>query len=81
MAKNFVSAIDFFNAVKEVAEAENHHPDLHLTNYREVQVVLSTHAIKALSILDMVMAAKIDGLPVQYSPKWERENKAKLGQS
>lgn len=81
VAKNFVSAIDFFNAVKEVAEAENHHPDLHLTNYREVQVVLSTHAIKALSILDMVMAAKIDGLPVQYSPKWERENKAKLGQS
>lgn len=38
MAKNFVAAIDFFNAVKEVAEAENHHPDLHLVNYREVQV-------------------------------------------
>lgn len=46
-----------------------------------LQVVLSTHAIKALSLLDMVMAAKIDGLPVQYSPKWERENKAKLGQA
>ncbi len=43
-----------------------------------LQVVLSTHAIKALSLLDMVMAAKIDALPVQYSPKWEREHKAKL---
>jgi 4a-hydroxytetrahydrobiopterin dehydratase len=38
VAKNFVAAVDFFNAVKEVAEAEGHHPDLHLTNYREVQV-------------------------------------------
>lgn len=46
-----------------------------------LQVVLSTHAIKALSLLDMVMAAKIDALPVQYSPKWERENRAKLGQA
>lgn len=32
------AAIDFFNAVKQVAEAEGHHPDLHLTNYREVEV-------------------------------------------
>jgi 4a-hydroxytetrahydrobiopterin dehydratase len=45
-----------------------------------VQVVLSTHAIKGLSMFDMVMAAKIDQLPVTYSPKWERENAAKLGQ-
>jgi hypothetical protein len=43
-----------------------------------LQVVLSTHAIKAISLLDMVMAAKIDALPVQYSPKWEREHKARL---
>jgi 4a-hydroxytetrahydrobiopterin dehydratase len=40
VAKNFVAAVDFFNAVKEVAEAEGHHPDLHLANYREVQVRL-----------------------------------------
>lgn len=32
------AAVDFFNAVRDVAEAEGHHPDLHLTNYREVQV-------------------------------------------
>ncbi len=33
-AKNFVAAVAFFNNVVEVAEAEGHHPDLHLTNYR-----------------------------------------------
>jgi hypothetical protein len=53
-------------------------------DYRAVvlmQVVLSTHAIKALSLFDIVMAAKIDALPVQYSPKWEREHAAKMAQS
>jgi 4a-hydroxytetrahydrobiopterin dehydratase len=30
------AALRFFNKVGEVAEAEGHHPDLHLTNYRWV---------------------------------------------
>jgi pterin-4a-carbinolamine dehydratase len=32
------AAVKFFNQVAELAEEEGHHPDLHLTNYREVQV-------------------------------------------
>lgn len=52
-----------------MADDENHHPDLHLTNYRDVEVVLSTHAIRGLSLLDILMATKIDALPVAYSPK------------
>lgn len=31
-ARNFKAAMNFLNAVAEVAEAEGHHPDLHLTN-------------------------------------------------
>lgn len=68
-ARNFSAAIDFFNRVRDVADAENHHPDLHLRNYRDVEVVLSTHAIHGLSLLDVAMAAKLDELPVAYSPK------------
>ena len=59
-----------------VAEAEGHHPDLHLTNYRDVQVVLSTHAIGGLARADFILAAKLDALDVEYSPKWLRENAA-----
>lgn len=33
-ARNFVAAVDFFSKVKDVAEEEGHHPDLHLTDYR-----------------------------------------------
>ncbi|KAL0019998.1 hypothetical protein WJX77_001026 [Trebouxia sp. C0004] len=69
-AKSFVAAVKFFNQVAEVAEEEGHHPDLHLTDYREVRVVLSTHAIGGLSMFDAILAAKIDALSVDYSPKW-----------
>jgi Pterin 4 alpha carbinolamine dehydratase len=34
------AALDFFSKVKDVAEAEGHHPDLHLTGYRNVEVRL-----------------------------------------
>ena len=43
-------------------------------HYREVEVSLSTHAIGALSMYDFILAAKLDKIPVVYSPKWEREN-------
>ena len=40
VAKNFVAAIDFFQQVAGVAEEANHHPDLHLTGWRNVQVLV-----------------------------------------
>ena len=73
-AKNWQCAADFFSQLSTVAEEEGHHPDFKLTNYREVEVSLSTHAIGALSMYDFILAAKLDKIPVVYSPKWEREN-------
>lgn len=45
VAKNFVSAMAFLNAVAEVAEEQGHHPDLHLTQFRNVEVRLQTHSL------------------------------------
>lgn len=73
VAKNWAAAMGFFNAVSEVAEAEGHHPDLHLTEWRNVRVDLSTHAIGGLSMPDLVLAAKIDAIEVEMSPKWLRQ--------
>src|SRR4051812_15657112 len=64
-AKHFMAAMDFFNQVAEVAEAEGHHPDLHLVGYRNVAVEVWTHAIGGLSENDFILAAKIDELPVE----------------
>jgi 4a-hydroxytetrahydrobiopterin dehydratase len=63
--KNFAAALDFFERIGEVAEAEGHHPDLHLVGYRNVAVELSTHAINGLSENDFILAARIDRLPVE----------------
>jgi 4a-hydroxytetrahydrobiopterin dehydratase len=52
----------FLQKVADLAEAEEHHPDLHLTGYKHVAVVLSTHAIGGLSANDFIVAAKIDTL-------------------
>jgi 4a-hydroxytetrahydrobiopterin dehydratase len=63
VVKNFMTAIDFFNRVAQLAESEGHHPDLHLEGYRNVAIELWTHAIGGLSENDFIVAAKIDELP------------------
>ena len=60
--KNFLAGIEFFNAVARVAEADQHHPDLHLEEYRKAWIELWTHAIGGLSENDFILAAKIDGV-------------------
>ena len=66
--KDFSTALDFFQRVGQLAEAENHHPDLHLTGYREVAIELSTHAAGGLTENDFIVAARIDELPVATKP-------------
>jgi 4a-hydroxytetrahydrobiopterin dehydratase len=62
MMKDFMSAVHFVNAVARAAEAEGHHPDLHLTDYRNLVIELSTHSIGGLSMNDFILAEKIDGI-------------------
>lgn len=62
--QDFLTALDFFNRIGEIAEAEDHHPDLHLVGYRNVTIELWTHAIGGLSENDFILAAKVDRLPV-----------------
>jgi len=47
--KDFLAGLDFFQRVGQLAEAENHHPDLHLVGYRNVAIELWTHALGGLS--------------------------------
>ncbi len=62
--KDFLAGIEFFDRVARVAEAEGHHPDLHLEGYRHVSIELSTHAVGGLSKNDFILAAKIDAIPI-----------------
>ena len=60
--KDFQSAMAFAVLVGELAEAEGHHPDLHI-GWGRVRVETWTHKIRGLHRNDFVLAAKIDRLP------------------
>ncbi len=62
VCKNFLDAVALIAKIAPVAEAEDHHPDLHLTNYKKLTIELSTHAINGLSENDFILAAKLDQL-------------------
>ena len=59
---DFLDAVGLIQNIAPIAEADDHHPDLHLTSYRKLTIELSTHAIGGLSENDFILAAKIDQL-------------------
>jgi len=65
--KNFREALKLANAIGEVAEAQNHHPDL-LVSWGKLTVTLFTHAIDGLHENDFIMAARIDELLADEIP-------------
>ena len=74
-AKNFQCALDAINDVGKIAEREGHHPDFHLTSYRNVEIVLYTHSVGGVTINDLTLAKQIEEeISFSYSPKWLREN-------
>ena len=75
--KNFVQAVSCVNKIAELAEAEAHHPDLHLTGYRNLEIAISTHAIDGLSENDFILASKIDSLVAAEFPKVASANTGK----
>lgn len=63
--KNFLVAARAIGQIAEIAELENHHPDIHLTGYRKLKICLTTHALGGLSENDFIVAAKINALTME----------------
>jgi len=57
--KTYQQAVDFTNKVANIAEQENHHPDV-LLEWGKVTVTWWSHKIKGLHKNDFIMAAKTD---------------------
>jgi len=60
--KNFLEAVDLITQIAKIAEAEQHHPNLHLHNYNQLEVEIYTHKTKGLHINDFILASKIENL-------------------
>ena len=58
---DFSQAIEFVNGVAEIAEEDEHHPEIDI-RYSKVRLRLSTHSEGGLTDLDFELAEKIDTL-------------------
>jgi len=57
--REFLSGIDFVNAVAKAAEAADHHPDIDI-RYTKVTFALSTHSAGGITQKDLDLAKKIE---------------------
>jgi 4a-hydroxytetrahydrobiopterin dehydratase len=58
--ESFPAAIAFVSSVAELAERENHHPDIDI-RYRRVLVRWTTHSAGGITERDREMAARTSG--------------------
>ncbi len=59
--KDFGAAMNFVNAVAELAESAQHHPDIDI-RYNKVRIGLSTHSAGGITRRDVELADGIEGL-------------------
>jgi len=57
--RNFKESQNFVNKVGNIAEEENHHPDIFF-GWGYCKIKIFTHAIEGLAESDFILAAKID---------------------
>jgi 4a-hydroxytetrahydrobiopterin dehydratase len=60
--KGFKGAMAFANRVADAANTANHHPDIHVEDYKKVRIVLTTHVARAITDADVELAKKIDAV-------------------
>lgn len=70
--RGFTEAVDLVGRIAPIAEAEGHHPDLHITGYRTLTIDLTTHSAGGLTENDFILAAKIDRLLAETPAAPER---------
>jgi len=57
--KDFMTAIRKVEKIAMFAEKANHHPDLYLTRYRHLKVLLTTHEAGGVTARDLRLAEQI----------------------
>jgi len=60
--KDFMEAVNFVNKISEIAENEEHHPDIKIYDYNNVEIKLMTHSDGGLTEKDFKVASEIDKL-------------------
>lgn len=64
--KDFLAALELFARIGEVAEELEHHPDLHLERWNEVEVVSFSHDEGRLTERDERLVGRLEPLVAAY---------------
>jgi 4a-hydroxytetrahydrobiopterin dehydratase len=59
---DFATALAYVNRVGEAAERENHHPDILIHGWNQVQLRLSTHSAGGITQADIDMSHTLDAV-------------------
>lgn len=59
---DFATALGYVNAVGEIAERRNHHPDILVHGWNKVRLTVSNHSEGGLTEADFDLAGELDGL-------------------
>jgi len=62
--KDFKTAIEYINKIAYIAEEKNHHPDLHLTSFRNLEIIIYTFSLKGLTENDFNLAKAFDDISI-----------------
>ncbi len=69
---SYMDGIRFVNDVAELAEREDHHPDITII-WRTIKLSLSTHSVGGVTERDIDMANKINSLVEKWASKLEKQ--------
>lgn len=59
---NFSEVINLVNKIAKIAEQENHHPDLRIFDYKNLEIKITTHEAGKITKKDFKLAKEIDKL-------------------
>lgn len=59
---NFMECIDLVNKVAKLAEGHDHHPDIQITNYKNLKIEIYTHSEDKVTEKDYALALAVDKL-------------------
>ena len=72
--KDFMGAVRLIGKIARLAERMDHHPDLHLTRYRRLKIVLTTHSAGGVTTKDFAL---VGALLIIVSPELKLKQPAR----
>jgi 4a-hydroxytetrahydrobiopterin dehydratase len=74
--KDFLACVALIDGAARAAQTAGHHPDVHLTDFRNLVFELSTHDAGGLTAADFALAEKIDALPKRLQKENPHDSKS-----